>query len=140
MDAQLSALMVQLQERRHRAMVDADVPALDLLLDEVLVYTHSDGSRDGKSSYLRKVGEGLMRYDEVSAIDQEVVSLGDAACVVGRMRLGGWRDGVEKRLDNRFLAVWVRRQKGWRLAAFQPTPVTSSPEAGPESFAAGHRN
>lgn len=126
MDAQHSALILQLQERRHRAMVDADLSALDLLLDEVLVYTHSDGSRDDKSSYLRKVGDGLMRYREVSATDQEVVSLGNVACVVGRMRMSGWRDGVQKRLDNRFLAVWVHRPEGWRLAAFQPTPVSGS--------------
>jgi ketosteroid isomerase-like protein len=64
-----------------------------------------------------------MCYREVSASEQEFLSLGDAACVFGRMRLSGWRDGVEKRFDNRFLAVWVRRQDGWRLAAFQPTPV-----------------
>ena len=120
----LPALLLELQARRHRAMVAADLETLDALLDDTLSYTHSDASRDSKKSYLAKVQEGTMRYAEVSSAEDEVLVLSDtAACVLGRMQLAGEMAGVPRRLENRFLAVWVRRDAQWKLAAFQPTPV-----------------
>ena len=113
-----------LQGLRHRAMLDADSSALDLLLDESLSYTHSDASRDDKAGYLAKVRNGDMRYTGLTTSEEEVRMLGpDCACVLGRMKLSGDLFGVAKRLDNRFAAVWIRRSGTWRLAVFQATPV-----------------
>ena len=121
------ALLLELQARRHRAMVAADLDALEALLDDTLSYTHSDASRDSKKSYLAKVREGAMRYAEVSSAEDEVLVLSDdTACVFGRMQLAGEIAGAPRRFDNRFLAVWVHRGPQWRLAAFQPTPVAST--------------
>ncbi|NDZ17331.1 nuclear transport factor 2 family protein [Variovorax sp. WS11] len=123
----IPALLLELQARRHRAMVEADLETLDVLLDDTLSYTHSDASRDSKNSYLAKVRGGAMRYAEVSSGEEEVLVLSDAAaCVLGRMQLAGAIAGAPRRFDNRFLAVWVRRGAQWKLAAFQPTPVTST--------------
>lgn len=125
--AAIAAALGQLQGQRHQAMVAADVDALDALLDEALIYTHSDASRDSKASYLEKVRRGVFCYDEVTSSEDEVVVLNaDAACVIGRMHLAGRLAGMTKRFDNRYLAVWVRRNEGrWRLAAFQPTPMVA---------------
>lgn len=118
------ARILELQGRRHAAMAAGDVATLEPLLDEALIYTHSAGDSDSKESYLRKVREGQMRYQQVQAIEQSVLRAGDtAACVVGRMLLTGTLHGEEKRLDNRFLAVWVQRGSDWKLLAFQPTPM-----------------
>ncbi|OUM02295.1 nuclear transport factor 2 family protein [Variovorax sp. JS1663] len=123
----IPALLLDLQARRHRAMVEADLEALDALLDDTLSYTHSDATRDSKASYLAKVRGGAMRYAEVSSVEDEVlVCSDDAACVFGRMQLAGELAGAPRRFDNRFLAVWVRRGAQWRLAAFQPTPVVAT--------------
>jgi len=116
-----------LQGLRHKAMLDADSSALDLLLDESLSYTHSDASRDDKAGYLAKVRNGDMRYTGLTTSEEEVLMLSpDCACVLGRMKLSGDLFGVSKQLDNRFAAVWIRRSGTWRLAVFQPTPVASS--------------
>ena len=116
-----------LQGLRHRAMLDADPSALDLLLDESLSYTHSDASRDDKASYLAKVRNGDMRYTGLTTSEDEVRVLApDCVCVLGRMKLSGDLFGVAKQVDNRFAAVWIRRGGKWRLAVFQPTPVPPS--------------
>lgn len=122
----IAATIRQLQGKRHQAMAGAHLELLDALLDDALIYIHSDASRDSKSSYLQKVRDGVFHYDEVASLDEDVTVLTpDTAFVSGRMLLVGRLAGVTKRFDNRFLAVWVRRHDGqWRLAAFQPTPVT----------------
>ena len=122
----IAATIRQLQGKRHQAMAGAHLELLDAMLDEALIYTHSDASRDRKSSYLQKVRDGVFDYDEVVSSEEEVTVLTpDTALVSGRMHLVGRLAGATKRFDNRFLAVWVRRHDGqWRLAAFQPTPTT----------------
>lgn len=116
--------LLALQARRHRAMLDADLSALDALLDDDLAYTHSNASRDDKASYLEKVRSGVMHYTAISTSDEEVRLVGrDCACVLGRMRLAGEIGGAASRFDNRFLAVWARHGATWRLAVFQPTPL-----------------
>ena len=42
----------QLEDRRYRAMCEADAAALDQLLADTLVYTHSYGGADSKATYL----------------------------------------------------------------------------------------
>src|ERR1700690_2629227 len=113
-----------LEQRRYRAMLDADLGVLDALLAESLIYTHSDGARDSKTSYLAKVRSGHMQYASLTTSEEEVRMLGlDCACLTGRMQLSGELGGVTTRLDNLFLALWVYVGEQWRLAAFQPTPV-----------------
>lgn len=123
----IQAEISRLQAQRHQAMARADVDVLDALLDDQLVYTHTDASRDHKGSYLEKVRTGIFRYVEVVSIEEDILVLNaDTACVVGRMHLAGLVAGATRRLDNRFLAVWVRRADQWRLAAFQPTAVPTA--------------
>ena len=44
--------ILALEERRYAAMLAADMGALEPLVHEDLVYTHSSGVVDGKASWL----------------------------------------------------------------------------------------
>jgi hypothetical protein len=99
----IPATLLEMQARRHRAMVEADLVTLDALLDDALTCTHSDASLASKRSYLAKAREGALHYAEVSSADEEVSVLSeDAACVFGRMQLAGENAGALKRFDYRF--------------------------------------
>ena len=46
-----------------------------------------------------------------------------AALVTGRMTAKVLVSGTIVHVDNRYLAVWVREQGGWKFVAYQPTPI-----------------
>ncbi len=118
-----TAEIVRLEEERYAAMLSKDVTALERLLDEDLVYMHSSGISDTKESYLRGLKDGVWDYLRISRTEQTVKVKGDIALVFNRLAISIKVRGVLKELDNRALAVWVRRDGAWRFLALQSGAV-----------------
>ncbi len=111
------------EDRRYRAMLDADLAALDALCHDELSYAHSSGVRDTKAEYLGKVASGYYRYHRIDHPVERVEVVGDCAMVVGRMRSDLRVQGTPKTIDNLALAVWARDTGRWRLLAYASTPL-----------------
>lgn len=117
-------LIRDLENQRYAAMIAADIPALDALLSDRLVYTHSNASVDDKASYLAKVENKYFDYLEISHPEEQLIVAGPTALVLGRMSAHIIMEGkTERRLNNRTLTVWIEEGGRWRMAAFQPTPI-----------------
>ena len=104
-------------------MIEADVDALRGLLDDDLIYAHSNAAMDDKASYLSKVATGYFRYETISIEEESSHMLSDVALLRGRMKARVFLDGTPMTLDNRFLAVLRKLDGAWRLLSYQPTPV-----------------
>ncbi len=74
-----------LEDRRYRAMLDADVDGLNALCSDDLIYTHSKGDHDDKQSYLHKVGSRHFTYLEIKHPADRILVIHGAALVTGRM-------------------------------------------------------
>ncbi|MCY1234018.1 hypothetical protein D9M72_465850 [compost metagenome] len=48
---------------------------------------------------------------------------GDTAVIEGHVLLHAMVDGTRRRLDNRFLSVWLRDAGHWRMLAWASTPI-----------------
>ena len=55
----------QLEDARYAAMLGKDIPVLERLLDDKLIYMHSTGVADTKSSYIEGLRTGVWDYREV---------------------------------------------------------------------------
>jgi hypothetical protein len=116
-----TAEVLDAEDRRYRAMVEADLATLDALCADELTYAHSSGVRDTKAEYLAKVRSGYYVYRRIDHPVERVEVVGDTAVVAGRMTADLEVDGTAKTIDNLALAVWVRAGGGWRLLAYAPT-------------------
>jgi ketosteroid isomerase-like protein len=111
------------EDRRYRAMVDADLETMDRLCADGLSYAHSSGVRDTKQEYFEKVRSGFYEYHSVDHPVERVEVVGDTAIVVGRMTADLTVRGTRKTIDNLALAVWTKDDGEWRLLAYAPTPL-----------------
>ena len=111
------------EDRRYKAMQDADMTTLDELCADALSYAHSSGTRDTKSEYLGKLRSGYYVYRRIDHPVERVEVVGDTAIVIGRMTSDVEVQGVLKTIDNLALAVWTREAGGWRLLAYAPTSL-----------------
>jgi ketosteroid isomerase-like protein len=123
MDTADAQQVLAAEDRRYRAMQDADLTTLDELCADELSYAHSSGTRDTKSEYLGKIGSGYYVYRRIDHPVERVEVLGDTAIVVGRMTADIEVQGVPKTIDNLALAVWTRASGAWRLLAYAPTSL-----------------
>jgi ketosteroid isomerase-like protein len=111
--------ILALEDRRYAAMTGADMKALEALVHDELVYTHSSGLVDGKASWLESMRSGKVRYKKVVRADEKVRVFGDTALVTGRADIEADVGGQAKTLKLRYLDAWVKSGGAWKFAAWQ---------------------
>jgi hypothetical protein len=121
----MSALIAE--EQRRQAMLGGDIAALDALLSEGLVYVHSTGGRDSKTTYLDKLASGSLKYLTLSFEDLQVHAAGPGEMVTGRMSAEVVIGGQSKAIRSLFLTVWMPEpgadgRQGLRMLAYQGAP------------------
>ena len=115
--------ILELEQRRFKAMCDGDAAALGALLHDNLTYTHSSGTVDSKESYTRGVREKLWDYQSVKASNETVSIVGSSTALVHcRLRIDVTVGGVPKVVESVALAVWVD-DGGWKCIAVHSTPA-----------------
>ena len=72
-----------LETRRFQAMTRADVPALESLLSNDLVYTHATGWRQSKAEFLASLRTGEIQYHSIASDNVKVRVYGSTAVVTG---------------------------------------------------------
>ncbi len=102
-------------EARRKAMLALDVKALDVLLDDGLIYMHSSGVTDDKSAYLKGVGSKLWEYKSIRTEDERTTVRGDTATVFCHMMIDLLSNGETKKVDSNALLVWTRASGSWKL-------------------------
>ncbi len=122
-DTPTTSQVHELEERRYAAMVGSDLEALEELLSDDVVYTHSNASVDSKASYLEVLRTGKLVYHSLEHTTDAVITRPGMAIVSGTMSGSIRMNGVAKTLNSRVVAVWVAEDGRCRLAAFQPTPI-----------------
>lgn len=119
--------ILALEARRYAAMTTNDLDTLTALFHDDMVYTHSSGVVDDKTSYIDALRSGRTRYLEVEQREQKVTLLGDVALVVGASHIevdvviNG--EKLHKSLDLRSLAAWTATPAGWQFIAWQSCSV-----------------
>jgi hypothetical protein len=104
----------KLEDRRFQAMIDSDFDALDNLLGNGLVYTHSTGQFDSHAEYIAKCKKGVFKYRKIERPTENIQIYGDAAVVTGHTKMEVMVDGKPKLLNSRYTNVWIKGPKAGR--------------------------
>ena len=111
-----------LEDKRFAAMVARDFAALDKLVHDELLYTHSSGVTDTKPSWLESMKSGKVKYKSASCSERQVKFFGEVALIRGRAAIEVDIGGQPKSLRLLFLNAWTRTPQGWKFAAWQSCP------------------
>lgn len=114
------------EEQRYKAMLQADLPALEKLLADDLVYVHSSGSTETKQLFLASIRSGGLKYKKIAPEDTRVRVAGTLAVVTGKSSVEVEREGKPQSFRVRFTAVYEKSAAGWRLVAWQTTRLPES--------------
>ncbi len=102
------------------AVVAKDTAALEKLLADDLVYTHSSGGRDTKASFIETNRTGKLIYKKLDHQKIEVQMIKpDVAFLTSRAEVGLIAGGKPVEMKVSLLHVYVRRQGRWQLLAHQ---------------------
>jgi ketosteroid isomerase-like protein len=114
--------ILALGDRRYQAMTSQNWPALEALLHDDLVYTHSSGVADTRASWLAAMKSGKTKYKSARCGERKVRIYGDVALVSGKADFEAEVNGQPRSLKLAFLEAWAKTPQGWKFVAWQSTP------------------
>src|SRR5207247_9451093 len=76
--------ILALEDKRYAAMCDCDFAALEAMLHDELLYTHSSGLTDTKATRLASLRSGMTKCKCAACTDRTLRLAGHAALVLGR--------------------------------------------------------
>ena len=121
---QKSQAVLEADRRRYQALHEADVEVLADILHEQFYYTHFSGRIDSRSSYLKGIRDGKVRYGLGQTTDVVLSVYGGTVVMRGRLQLDCHAvDGQYFPLDNIFTSVWVDCGDAWQMVAWASTAV-----------------
>jgi ketosteroid isomerase-like protein len=119
----------KLELERFKAQETNDFAALERLLADDLVYTHSSGAVDTKTAYIDSLRSGKSRYLRITPEDLKVRTVGDLVLIHGRGQfvLEAMVNGQkgENPLHLSFLDIWQKKNGKWQMIAWQSTRIVA---------------
>ena len=111
------------QDRRWKATVDADVDTLDRMTTDDMTYTHSSARVDTKATFLDSLRSGRVDYQSIVPEERSVRLYGDAAVVAGIAHVLVRAEGKDIDVRLRFTELYVKQGGQWRMALWHSTRV-----------------
>jgi ketosteroid isomerase-like protein len=100
-----------------------DTAALDLILDNEMVYIDEDGSLLTKAQFLEHTKQSGPQLQTLATSAVSVHVYGQTALASGTYRVSGVARGKAFQRQGRFIDTWVLKNGSWLCVAAQSTPV-----------------
>src|SRR5689334_17662570 len=113
--------IIDLDKQRMMAMARKDIAALNRVLSDDLVYTHSSARLDTKQSLIGNMESGSTVYTAVEPSDVKAQDLGDAVVLTGLCRIGVMSQGRPNSFNVRFTDVYANKGGQWQMVTWQST-------------------
>lgn len=113
--------IIALDKKRMDAMCCRDIAALNALLADDLVYTHSSARLDTKQSLMRGMESGTAVYTAIEPSDVKAQDCGNTVVLTGAARIHVTVNGNPINFGVRFTDVYANRSGQWQMVAWQST-------------------
>src|SRR5712664_2128426 len=114
-------MVIDLDRKRMSAMAQRDIAALNELIADDLIYTHSSARLDTKKSLIGNMESGSTVYTSVVPSDVKAQDLGDTVVLTGSCRIGVNTGGRANSFGVRFTDVYAKRGGRWQMVTWQST-------------------
>jgi ketosteroid isomerase-like protein len=113
--------IIELDRQRMAAMATKDVVALNALLADDLIYTHSSARMDTKKTLVGAMESGATVYTAIEPSEVVAQDLGDAVVLTGVAAISVNSGGNANSFRVRFTDVYANRNGQWQMVTWQST-------------------
>ena len=107
----------KMEQKRIRAIIEADMPTLYAIYADDFIYNTSSGPSLTKAEYLPRYASGELKIHSADTEARDIRVYENTALVTGIVHVNLTSKGETKTLHLRYLNVWVKRTYGWVLVA-----------------------
>jgi ketosteroid isomerase-like protein len=113
--------VIELDKKRMTASASKDFDALNQLIGDDLIYTHSSARMDTKQSLIGAMRSGSTVYTAMEPSEVVAQDLGDTVVLTGACAISVVSGGKPNSFKVRFIDVWAKRASGWQMVTWQST-------------------
>ncbi len=113
--------VIDLDKQRMDAMAKKDLAALNMLISDDLVYTHSSARLDTKKTLIGNMESGGTVYTSLVPSDVKAQDLGDTVVLTGSCKISVMSQGRPNSFGVRFTDVWANKGGQWQMVTWQST-------------------
>ncbi len=118
-----AATIIELDRQRMAAMGSRDIPALNRLIADDLIYIHSSARVDTKATLIGAMESGATVYRSVVPSEVTAQDLGDAVVLTGVAAIEVTSGGNAMSFRVRFADVYANRGGNWQMVTWQSTKL-----------------
>lgn len=115
--------VIALDKARMEAMAKKDYAALNDIIADDLIYTHSSARMDTKASLIGNMQSGSTVYTSVTPSDVVAQDLGDSVVLTGIAAISVMSGGKPNSFKVRFTDVYANRGGKWQMVTWQSTKL-----------------
>jgi hypothetical protein len=120
-----AAELTAAEDARYAAQMSGDVAALEKLIGDDLVYTHSSAAVDNKKAFIESQRSGAVKYRSMKRSDTTPRIYGCIGILTGRADFEVSNKGLDSAVALRFHAIWAKRAAGLQFISWQSTRLTA---------------
>ena len=96
-----------------------DAAALERIFADEFIYTNPKAEVLDKKQQIAALSSGELKLSEAKSDDVRIRIYGETAVMTGRFTAKAESTGKREMIEERYTAVWVRRDGRWQLVAEQ---------------------
>jgi ketosteroid isomerase-like protein len=117
--------ILALEKAWNQALEEKDAKALEMLLASTMVSIDIDGSISSKSEFLASIKSPDYQPSQAVTEQSNAQVYGNAAVVVGILRMKGTEKGKAYVHRERFVDTWIKSNGTWQCVATTSTLITA---------------
>jgi hypothetical protein len=109
--------VIQLSKNKFRWMTEMKLDSLERVLDDRLMFIHSNGWTENKQEFIADIKSGKLHYLQIEPRDVVVRLYQKTAVLTGKGNFKVLLDGTELVINLSYTEVYVQKKGKWLLAS-----------------------
>lgn len=109
--------LIDLSKKKFRWMIAMQFDSLEAVLDDRMVFIHSNGWPETKTEFINDIKSGKLRYKSIDVIEASVRMYPGSAVIIGRGKFKVTLDGKDLELELKYTEFYIQKNGKWLLAS-----------------------
>lgn len=109
--------ILDLSKNKFQWMVTMNYDSLNPMLDERMIFIHSNGWSETKTEFIEDIKSSKLRYNSITVTEATARLYPGAAVIIGRGKFNVKLDGKDLEFNLKYTEVYIQKNGKWLLAS-----------------------
>ncbi len=109
--------ILELSKKKFEWMITMNYDSLVPVLDDRMVFIHSNGWGESKTEFIEDIKSGKLRYTAITIIEASARAYPGSAVIIGRGKFMVKLDGKDLEFDLKYTEFYIQKNGKWLLAS-----------------------